>query len=107
MRGLRNSNGTYFEFMINDVTKTKKQEENRLKEKTLILGKISHEFKNPIIVIEEVIDQIIELNGFENQLGNLVSKNKSFSVDDEIAYMRKLNFVKKPLPIYDNTRKRL
>ena len=94
MRGLRNSNGTYFEFMINDVTKTKKQEENRLKEKTLILGKISHEFKNPIIVIEEVIDQIIELNGFENQLGNLVSKNKSFSVDDEIAYMRKLNFVK-------------
>ncbi len=48
MRGLNFSKGVYYKFMINDVTKTKKMEEQRLKEKTLILGKISHEFKNPL-----------------------------------------------------------
>ncbi len=56
MLGLNCSKGIYYEFMLNDVTKTKTIEEQRLKEKTLILDKISHEFKNPLIVIGEVLE---------------------------------------------------
>ena len=84
MHGLNSSKGIYYEFMINDVTKTKMVEVNRLKEKTLILGKISHEFKNPIIVMEEVIDQIID-----NGSSNLQNPNEI-----QAQYSDKLNFIK-------------
>ena len=60
MHGLITGTGIYYEFMVNDVTKTKMLEDSIIKEKTLILGKISHEFKNPLIVIDEVVEQIIE-----------------------------------------------
>ena len=92
MRSLRSTNGIYVEFKINDVTITKKLEENRLKEKTLILGKISHEFKNPIIVMEEVVDQIIEFNDIN--CNQSVMKGSSIDADEELSNMRKLNFVK-------------
>ena len=48
--------------MLNDVTKTKQVEEKRIREKALILGKISHEFKNPFIAICETIDDLKETN---------------------------------------------
>jgi len=67
IHGLNSYKGIYYEFMINDVTTTKKLEENRLKEKATILGKIGHEFKNPIIVVEEVIEQIIEQDKISEQ----------------------------------------
>jgi len=61
IHGFHNYQGYYYEIMINDVSKTKEVEEETIKEKTLLLGKISHEFKNPLIVIDEVIDQVIEI----------------------------------------------
>jgi len=48
--------------MFNDVTKTKLIEEKRIMEKSMLLGKISHEFKNPFIVICETIDELKENN---------------------------------------------
>ena len=79
MHGYNSNKGMYYEFMMNDVTKTKVLEENRIKEKTLILGKISHEFKNPLIVVDEVVEQIIEdIN------------NKTNGAD----YIKKMNFMK-------------
>jgi len=60
IKGVESFNGTYFQFMINDVTKTKVLQEKLLKEKTLLLGKISHEFKNPCIVITESIEELKE-----------------------------------------------
>ena len=51
-----------YEIVIIDVSKTKQIDEEIFKNKTLILGKISHEFKNPLIVVDEVIDQIIEID---------------------------------------------
>jgi len=77
MHGLSSNKGIYYEFMINDVTKTKLLEESIIKEKTLILGKISHEFKNPLIVVDEVVEQIIE--------------NKDNS---NFNYLEKMSFIK-------------
>jgi len=71
MHGFHSNQGDYYELMINDVSKTKQLEEERIKEKALILGKISHEFKNPLIVIDEVIEQLIETEaeqGIQNEL---------------------------------------
>jgi len=60
MHGFNSVKGIFYEFMINDVTKTKQLEEHIIKEKTLLLGKISHEFKNPLIVVDEVVEELIE-----------------------------------------------
>lgn len=62
MKGLKDiqSSDTYFEFMFYDASKTFKIEEQRLKDQSMILGKISHEFKNPLFVIDELIKQIHE-----------------------------------------------
>jgi len=84
-----NHHGYYYELMINDVTKTKKLEEERIKDKTLILGKISHEFKNPLVVIDEVVEQLIE---HEEDIGlqNLNKKeliNKMFFIKNLTNYM--------------------
>jgi len=87
MRGLNNAKGIYYEFMINDVTKTKKLEESRLRDKTLILGKISHEFKNPIIVMDEVINQLIEHENNEDKSLQSINQNKCLCLN-------KLNFIK-------------
>ena len=62
IKGVEGFNGTFFQFMLNDVTKTKILQEKLLKEKTLLLGKISHEFKNPCIVITESIEELKETN---------------------------------------------
>jgi len=77
--------GYYYELMINDVSKTKQLEEERIKDKTLILGKISHEFKNPLIVIDEVIEQLIEQEediGLKSQC-----QNKMFFIKNLCNYM--------------------
>jgi signal transduction histidine kinase len=50
------------EFIFNDVTRAKTTEEKNaeFKLKSLILSKIAHEFKNPLICITELIDQIYD-----------------------------------------------
>ncbi len=46
--------------MLNNVTYTKFQEEEKIKEKTKVLAKISHEFKNPLIAVSNLIDEAEE-----------------------------------------------
>ena len=94
MHGFKSFDEVFYEFMINDVTKTKLIEENRLKEKTLILGKISHEFKNPIIVMEEIIDQIIENDCFNR----VCESDRLYLPEDQyevrLQCLEKINFIK-------------
>jgi signal transduction histidine kinase len=51
-----------FEFLFNDITKIKSNEEIKaeFKFKSLFLAKVAHEFKNPILCITELADQIRE-----------------------------------------------
>ena len=53
----------YFEFMLNDVSKTKQLEEKIIMDKTLLLGKISHEFKNNEIfkASDTMVDSLTQL----------------------------------------------
>lgn len=50
------------EFIFNDITNTKKfeQKQYETKMKDVFLTKISHEFKNPLVCINEIIDQLNE-----------------------------------------------
>jgi len=83
LHGFTSTKGIFYEIMINDVSKTKLMEEERIKDKTMLLGKISHEFKNPLIVVDEVIDQIIENDDNKNHTNKACLEN-----------LRKLRFVK-------------
>lgn len=49
-----------FEFIFNNVTRTKINEERNaeFKYKTVFLSKVAHEFKNPLVCITELVDQI-------------------------------------------------
>jgi signal transduction histidine kinase/CheY-like chemotaxis protein len=51
-----------YEFIFNDITRTKHkaQENAELKYKTLFLSKIAHEFKNPLLCICELVEQLFE-----------------------------------------------
>ena len=53
---------TEIDFLFNDVTRTKIIETNNaeFKYKTIFLSKVAHEFKNPLICITELIDQIYD-----------------------------------------------
>ena len=80
LRGIFNQKlkKTFYEFMFNDVTTTKNFEAQKLKERTLILSKLSHEFKNPLLVIREANLNIRDLE--DKSLGlyqnNLIIKEK-------------------------------
>lgn len=68
-----------FELIFNDVTRTKIVEEKNaeFKYKSLFLSKIAHEFKNPLICITELIDQIYDkLEEKKTFRENKYSKNK-------------------------------
>jgi signal transduction histidine kinase/CheY-like chemotaxis protein len=51
-----------FEFIFNDITRVKSNEEvnAEFKFKSMFLAKVAHEFKNPILCITELADQIAE-----------------------------------------------
>ena len=85
MHGFNSVKGIYYEFMINDVTKTKQLEEATIKEKTLLLGKISHEFKNPLIVVDEVVEELIENQNFRSN--NQAELNKILFIKNLCNYM--------------------
>jgi len=76
--------------MLNDVSKTKLQEQEKLMEKTLILGKISHEFKNPLIVICETIDEIKDNTQMSDYNNELSPRNDI----EKIARINKLDFLR-------------
>jgi signal transduction histidine kinase len=48
------------EFIFNDITRSKQIEQNNaeIKYKTLFLSKVAHEFKNPLLCISELVDQV-------------------------------------------------
>jgi len=58
LRHIQVEDSSYMEFMLNNVTYTKIHEIEKTKQKTQILARISHEFKNPLIVSSEVIEEI-------------------------------------------------
>jgi signal transduction histidine kinase len=49
-----------YEFIFNDITRSKQIEQKNaeFKYKTLFLSKIAHEFKNPLLCISELVDQV-------------------------------------------------
>jgi signal transduction histidine kinase len=51
-----------YEFIFNDITRSKLMEEKnaQLKYKTMFLSKVAHEFKNPLLCIQEIADQLLE-----------------------------------------------
>jgi signal transduction histidine kinase/CheY-like chemotaxis protein len=59
---VNDQNEEIYEFIFNDITRVKMEEEinAELKYKSLLLSKVAHEFKNPILCITELVDQICE-----------------------------------------------
>jgi len=52
-----------YEFILNDETRIKVNEEANadFKYKTIFLSKVAHEFRNPLMCITELIDQVMEM----------------------------------------------
>ena len=71
LRHIETEDSSYLEFMLNNVTYTKIHEIEKIKQKTQILARISHEFKNPLIVSSEIIDEIEDsLKSISNTTNN-------------------------------------
>jgi signal transduction histidine kinase/CheY-like chemotaxis protein len=66
------------EFIFNDITRSKQIEQYNaeIKYRTLFLSKIAHEFKNPLICISELVEQV-----YDNMVANKFIKLDSNSVD--------------------------
>jgi signal transduction histidine kinase len=64
------------EFIFNDITRPKQIEQNNaeIKYKTLFLSKIAHEFKNPLLCISELVDQVND-NLLTNKHSQVESNN--------------------------------
>jgi signal transduction histidine kinase/CheY-like chemotaxis protein len=70
-----------FEFIFNDVSRIKIIEETNaeFKFKSLLLSKVAHEFKNPLLCIVELVDSIMEIVEVETIVSN--SSSNSFEVN--------------------------
>jgi signal transduction histidine kinase/CheY-like chemotaxis protein len=71
-----------YEFIFNDITRSKQIEEKNaeFKYKNLFLSKIAHEFKNPLLCICELVDQLSEENNVAAQkLKGILKQIKSMS----------------------------
>jgi signal transduction histidine kinase len=68
----------HFEFIFNDVTRTKIMEEKNaeFKYKSLFLSKIAHEFKNPLICITELVDQTCDMYNCDSSNYFMVNHSK-------------------------------
>lgn len=75
-----NNNIDEFEFIFNDITRTKITEEKNadFKYKTLFLSKVAHEFKNPLICITELVDQITDQEGYSTSFKRNNSRDKEY-----------------------------
>lgn len=78
------SESNVLEFILNDITRIKEYEkkEFEVKMQNVFLTKIAHEFKNPLLCIQELINQIIEnlqkifnKKEFNEAIYNIISKN--------------------------------
>jgi signal transduction histidine kinase len=72
-----------FEFLFNDVTRVKQQEEANadFRYKTLFLAKVAHEFKNPILCITELVEEITEKVESNNKIYNSPCTNDNSFTD--------------------------
>jgi signal transduction histidine kinase len=71
-----------YEFIFNDITRSKLIEEKNaeFKYKNLFLSKVAHEFKNPLLCICELVDQIIEeTNTTDLKITDILKQIKSMS----------------------------
>jgi nitrogen-specific signal transduction histidine kinase/CheY-like chemotaxis protein len=74
-----------YEFIFNDVTRPKLIEQNKaeFKYKALFLSKVAHEFKNPLLCICELVDQISEKIStdiqFKDGISDILKQIKSMS----------------------------
>jgi signal transduction histidine kinase len=70
-----------FEFIFNDITRSKLIEEKNaeFKYKNLFLSKVAHEFKNPLLCICELVDQISEKIENTSEIKDILKQIKSMS----------------------------
>jgi signal transduction histidine kinase/CheY-like chemotaxis protein len=71
-----------YEFVFNDITRSKQIEEKNaeFKYKNLFLSKVAHEFKNPLLCIGELVDQISEnYNSSALKVNEVLKQIKSLS----------------------------
>jgi two-component sensor histidine kinase/CheY-like chemotaxis protein len=70
-----------YEFIFNDVTRSKLIEEKNaeFKYKNLFLSKVAHEFKNPLLCICELVDQISEEIKSAERVNEILKQIKSMS----------------------------
>jgi nitrogen-specific signal transduction histidine kinase len=89
-----------YEFIFNDISRVKVIEETKaeVKYKSLFLSKVAHEFKNPILCITELIDQIFDEiqqlnidNSYLQAVNDLLSQIKSMS-DYMIILIKDLDY---------------
>jgi signal transduction histidine kinase len=67
-RCFKSEKSEFFEFIFNDVSRSTLINEANIefKYKSLFLSKVAHEFKNPLLCISELADQVSDLIRFEN-----------------------------------------
>jgi signal transduction histidine kinase len=96
----RRSRENSYEFIFNDISRVKIIEEANaeVKYKSLFLSKVAHEFKNPILCITELIDQIFdEIKNFDHEnsdtkaINDLLLQVKSMS-DYMIILIKDLDY---------------
>jgi signal transduction histidine kinase/CheY-like chemotaxis protein len=77
-----------YEFIFNDITRSKQIEQKNaeFKYKTLFLSKVAHEFKNPLLCISELVDQVNDnlktdnpTKQMENKILGILKQIKSMS----------------------------
>lgn len=80
----------YFEIILNDISNTKiREKENaEFKLKTVFLSKVAHEFKNPVICIIELIDQI---NDFKNKLNSRKNNKNNLNYENIDKILSQIN----------------
>ena len=81
LRKIEIEENIYLEFLLTNVTYTIKFEDEKIKAKTQILARISHEFKNPLIVTNEVVEEMEEK----------LIKNEYNSLKEDIKFIKNIN----------------
>jgi signal transduction histidine kinase/CheY-like chemotaxis protein len=85
------------EFMLNDVTRSKffQKQKSEVKYKTLFLSKVAHEFKNPLMCINELINQVDSLDIFNSDKHEILKIPLLYEQSNHLKKIKKnLNKIK-------------
>jgi signal transduction histidine kinase len=76
---LTKDNNEIYEFIFNDISRIEEKLNAEFKYKTLFLSKITHEFKNPLLCITELVDQVYSqiINNTNNNNYNDLKLNEN------------------------------